>query len=337
MFWRSVGSSQNAFAVESFIDELAHAAKDPLEYRRALLQGRPDFLAVLDKLADKGEWGKPLPEGVARGWRSTKLRHDRRRDRRGRGRRPRRGQGRTRGRLRRLRPCRQSAHRRDADRKRRALRPDRGAVWRDHDQERRVEQGNFDDYQIARMADAPVIETYFALSGGGKWGGIGEPGTPPIAPAVANAIFAHRQAHPLAAAEERVAGGVTEIRRRLHPARFRQVQLSLDRRSHRGRRRPTKSGWPGGASAADVSLCQSSQRQALEVGSAVAALQTSSSISRRVTSTRIGQRASGPSATSPTRGFCAGVAGSGRAARWRAGWPMSWAWRRSPRSAAGKH
>ena len=54
----------------------------------------------------------------------------------------------------------------------------------------RVEQGNFDDYQIARMADAPVIETYFALSGGGKWGGIGEPGTPPIAPAVANAIFA---------------------------------------------------------------------------------------------------------------------------------------------------
>ena len=53
-----------------------------------------------------------------------------------------------------------------------------------------VEQGNFDDYQIARMADAPTIETHFALSGGGKWGGIGEPGTPPIAPAVANAIFA---------------------------------------------------------------------------------------------------------------------------------------------------
>ena len=40
------------------------------------------------------------------------------------------------------------------------------------------------------MADAPVIETHFALSGGGKWGGLGEPGTPPIAPAVANAIFA---------------------------------------------------------------------------------------------------------------------------------------------------
>ena len=53
-----------------------------------------------------------------------------------------------------------------------------------------VEQSNFDDYEIARMADAPAIETHFALSGGGKWGGVGEPGTPPIAPAVANAIFA---------------------------------------------------------------------------------------------------------------------------------------------------
>ena len=54
----------------------------------------------------------------------------------------------------------------------------------------RVEQGNFDFYPIAKMADAPVIETHFVLSGGDKWGGLGEPGTPPIAPAVANAIFA---------------------------------------------------------------------------------------------------------------------------------------------------
>jgi isoquinoline 1-oxidoreductase beta subunit len=53
-----------------------------------------------------------------------------------------------------------------------------------------VEQSNFDDYEIARMADAPVIETHFALSGGGKWGGVGEPGTPPLAPALCNAIFA---------------------------------------------------------------------------------------------------------------------------------------------------
>ena len=74
MFWRSVGSSQNAFAVESFIDECAHAAgKDPLDYRRALLAGKPDFLAVLDKLADKGDWGRPLPAAHgARASRSTR-------------------------------------------------------------------------------------------------------------------------------------------------------------------------------------------------------------------------------------------------------------------------
>ena len=51
-------------------------------------------------------------------------------------------------------------------------------------------QGNFDTYPMVRMADAPKIETYLALSGGKKWGGIGEPGTAPVAPAVANAIFA---------------------------------------------------------------------------------------------------------------------------------------------------
>jgi isoquinoline 1-oxidoreductase beta subunit len=54
----------------------------------------------------------------------------------------------------------------------------------------RVEQSNFDSYQILRQAEMPVIETHLALTGGDKWGGIGEPGTPPIAPAVCNAIFA---------------------------------------------------------------------------------------------------------------------------------------------------
>jgi isoquinoline 1-oxidoreductase beta subunit len=53
-----------------------------------------------------------------------------------------------------------------------------------------VEQTNFDSYPMVRMADAPRIETYFALSGGKRWGGVGEPGTPPIAPTVCNAIFA---------------------------------------------------------------------------------------------------------------------------------------------------
>ena len=68
MFWRSVGSSQNAFFMESYIDELAHAAgKDPYKFRRALLAHRPDFLGVLDKIAEKSDWGKPLAAGRGRG------------------------------------------------------------------------------------------------------------------------------------------------------------------------------------------------------------------------------------------------------------------------------
>ena len=53
-----------------------------------------------------------------------------------------------------------------------------------------IEQGNFDTYRMVRLAQAPKIDVHFVLSGGAKWGGVGEPGTPPIAPAVANAIFA---------------------------------------------------------------------------------------------------------------------------------------------------
>ena len=192
MFWRSVGSSQNAFAVESFIDEAAHAAgRDPLEYRRALLQGRPDFLAVIDKLADKGDWGKPLPKGVGRGMAIHEA------------------FGTIVGeiaevevsdggevRVQRVVACVDCGH---------LVNPLTAAMQIESAvlygltaalfgeitiKQGRVEQGNFDSSPIARMADAPVIETYFALSGGDKWGGLGEPGTPPIAPAIANAVFA---------------------------------------------------------------------------------------------------------------------------------------------------
>jgi isoquinoline 1-oxidoreductase subunit beta len=191
MFWRSVGSSQNAFAVESFIDELAHAAsKDPLDYRRALLAGKPDFLAVLDTLADKGEWGRALPAGSAQGVaihesfgtivgeivevavsKAGEVKVER------------------------VVACVDCGH---------VVNPLNVAMQIESAvlygltaalfgeitiRKGAVEQSNFDDYQIARMADAPTIETHFALSGGDKWGGIGEPGTPPIAPAVANAIF----------------------------------------------------------------------------------------------------------------------------------------------------
>ena len=192
MFWRSVGSSQNAFAVESFIDECAHAAKrDPVEYRRALLEGRPDFLAVLDTLADKGDWGKPLAKGVGRGVaiheafgtivgeiaevsvsKSGEVKVER------------------------VVACVDCGH---------LVNPLTAAMQIESAvmygltaalfgeitiKQGRVEEGNFDSYPIARMADAPVIETHFVLSGGDKWGGLGEPGTPPIAPAIANAVFA---------------------------------------------------------------------------------------------------------------------------------------------------
>ncbi|MEM9492593.1 MAG: molybdopterin cofactor-binding domain-containing protein, partial [Myxococcota bacterium] len=67
-WWRSVGHSHNAFAVEVFLDELASAAgRDPFELRRSLLSGHPRLRAALELAADRADWGSPLPAGVARG------------------------------------------------------------------------------------------------------------------------------------------------------------------------------------------------------------------------------------------------------------------------------
>ena len=192
MFWRSVGSSQNAFALESFIDELAHeAGQDPLAFRRALLEDRPDFLHVLDVLEAKSGWGKPMSAGSGRGVAIHEA------------------FGTIVGQV-----CEVAVSAKGEVKVERVVAAvDCGHVINPrlvemqiesaviygltaalYDEitikDGRVEQGNFDDYPMVRLADTPKIETYLALSGGNKWGGIGEPGTPPIAPALCNAIFA---------------------------------------------------------------------------------------------------------------------------------------------------
>ena len=67
-FWRGVGSNNNVFAVESFIDELARkAGRDPIDFRRSMLGNQPRFLSALNLAAEKSGWGQPLPARVGRG------------------------------------------------------------------------------------------------------------------------------------------------------------------------------------------------------------------------------------------------------------------------------
>ncbi len=191
MFWRSVGSSQNAFVMESFIDELAHAAKqDPYQFRRRLLADRPDFLRVLDTAAEKANWGSPLPAGKGRGIAIHEC-YDTI--------------------VAQVAEVAISAHG-EVKVERVVVAVDCGHVVNPKLVQMQmesgviygltaalydaitikngaVEQGNFDTYQMVRMADTPMIETYLSLSNGARWGGIGEPGTPPVAPAVCNAVF----------------------------------------------------------------------------------------------------------------------------------------------------
>jgi isoquinoline 1-oxidoreductase beta subunit len=189
--WRSVDHTQHGFFTESFIDELAHAAgKDPYEYRRALLADKPRHLAVLELAAKKANWGTPLPAKRARGIALVE----------------------SFGSI----ACEVAEVEVNAKGEAKVLNvvavvdcgavvnPDSGAaqieggivfglaaaLYGQIDIENgAVVQSNFGDHAVARMTDAPSVEVYFVESDAPR-GGLGEPGVPPIAPAVANAIFA---------------------------------------------------------------------------------------------------------------------------------------------------
>jgi isoquinoline 1-oxidoreductase subunit beta len=190
-FWRSVGPSHNVFVVESFMDELAAAAKqDPVAYRRALLDNAPRAKAVLELAAEKAGWGQPLPDRVGRGVSvqfvfATYMAH----------------------------VAEVEVSKTGTVRIRRVVcavdcgtvvNPDTvraqvqsaimfGITAALHGKitlkNGRVEQTNFDTYQMLRIDEAPAVEVHIVQSSQPP-GGMGEAGTSAIVPAVANAIFA---------------------------------------------------------------------------------------------------------------------------------------------------
>jgi isoquinoline 1-oxidoreductase subunit beta len=190
LWWRSVGSTHTAYSTETFLDELAQAAgRDPVELRRALLAKHPRHLAVLDLVVEKAGWSQPLPAGRARGV-----------------------------------AIHESFDSVVAQVAEVSLRPDglpkvervvcavdcgtpinpdviraqmeggigfglAGALWSEITLVRgRPQERNFDGYRPLRIAEMPAVEVHIVPSGAAPTG-VGEPGVPPIAPAVANALF----------------------------------------------------------------------------------------------------------------------------------------------------
>jgi isoquinoline 1-oxidoreductase beta subunit len=192
LWWRSVGATHTAFVMEHTIDQLAlKAGKDPVDYRRALY-------------AKAGARGRAASGGPEPGGREGRPRAGRRLHARRGGARELRLGGRPGGRGqagRRPAPGRPGGHGhrlrrgglarpgRGPDGGRHLLRPVGGAVRRDHPDDGKVDQSNFDTYRVLRMNEAPTVETYIVPSGNPP-SGVGEPGTPVIAPAVANALLA---------------------------------------------------------------------------------------------------------------------------------------------------
>ena len=189
-FWRSVGHSHNAFFTESFIDELAHAAgADPLDYRLAMLDGLPRHAAVLKLAAEKAGWGQALPAGWARGLAlhesfgsivAQVLEVS-------------------------LLDGKPKVHRivcaidcgTVVNPGIVAQQMEGAAIFglsaalhgRIDIKDGVVQQHSFPDYRIVTLAEAPVIETHIVASSSPP-AGVGEPGVPPVAPALANALFA---------------------------------------------------------------------------------------------------------------------------------------------------
>lgn len=188
--WRSVGHSHNAFFTESFIDELAHAtATDPLQFRLALLQHHPLHRAVLEVAAQRADWGGPLAPGRARGLALhesfgsivAQVAEVSMQD----------GQPRV-HRVVCAVDCGIAVNPRIVEQQiEGAVNFGLSAALRERITIRagRVEQQNFPQYPLLRMDQAPIVETYLVPSERAP-AGVGEPGTPPIAPAVANALFA---------------------------------------------------------------------------------------------------------------------------------------------------
>ena len=190
-WWRSVGHSHTGFSVEAFLDEVAHAGgKDPYELRRALLAKQPRMLAVLELAAQKAHWGSKLPAGVGRGI-ATHFSFDSYV----------------------AQVVEASVEKNGTVRVHRvvcavdcgtAINPDTVKAQMEGGiifgltaalkseitlKDGRVEQGNFHDYQMLRIFESPEIEVHIVPSSESPTG-VGEPGVPPVAPALANAIFA---------------------------------------------------------------------------------------------------------------------------------------------------
>jgi isoquinoline 1-oxidoreductase beta subunit len=185
-----VGQSHGCFFVESFIDELAHATnEDPLEFRRRLLHRHPRHVAVLNEAALRADWGSPPPPGCGRGIAITDSHETIVAEV--------------------IKVSVQNGGRLSIEEVicvvncRQVIRPDtviaqmEGAILDGISAalygkitltKGKVEQSNFSDYRFISLAESPKIKVHL-LSEDGRPGGIGEPGLPPIAPALANAIF----------------------------------------------------------------------------------------------------------------------------------------------------